>query len=62
MKNNNNSNTRRAYNDFRKAVTRVATKAQDWMDKGFSVTPMQEAFAKALDRKLQQDPSFGWRS
>ena len=46
---------------FRKALTRVAITVEERLTRGKTVRELELALFRAVDRKLDSDPSFAWR-
>lgn len=48
-------------NQVRKAATRAAIEIHDKAQAGEPISAMEMALARAVDRKLDHDPGFGWQ-
>lgn len=47
-------------NGLRQALTGVAARAQDRIEKGQPVRALEDAIRRAMDRKVSSAPGFAW--
>ena len=47
---------------FRAKLTQIALVAQDRFENGRPLRPFEDAFQRAMEAKLEEDPRFAWRA
>ena len=46
---------------LRQALTRVAIRAQDRVDRGLPIRAYEDAIRRAMNKKVEDDPRVAWR-